>query len=276
MGELPEETRSQVRAWEQRMRAAGASPATVRTRVASLRSFINAGGELLAPDEVVVVEWLAGQAAQWTRLTYYSSMRSWCSHLQAVGVLDHDPLEWVRRPRTPRRDPQPVVDSDLALLLEHAPYGSRVRAFVLLAAFAGLRVSEVARMRGEVITRESIRVVGKGGVEAYVPTHPVLWVLAQSMPRRGWWFERPSGSGHIAGSSVSTAIARLMADAGLDHTAHHLRHSFATRLLASGANVRQVQRAMRHASLEDTAGYLRVDDAEVSSAVRGLRMPEAA
>lgn len=75
---------------------------------------------------------------------------------------------------------------------------------------------------------------------------------------------------------MSTAIGRLMDEVGVDATAHHLRHSFATRLLRGGAHARVVQEAMRHASLATTAGYLAVDDADLGRAVRGLSLPDAA
>ena len=163
MAELPGQVQLQVRAWEQRMRAAGCAAATLRTRTVALRAFVGSGGDALAPAQEDIVEWLAGQAAQWTRLTYHSSMRSWCDHLICAGVLgeEDDPMRWVKRPRTPKRHPRAIADHDLALVLERAD--GRTRAFVLLGAFAGLRVSEIARMRGEVVTERTIRVLGKGG-----------------------------------------------------------------------------------------------------------------
>lgn len=275
IGALPTELTEQIAAWKQRMRAAGHSPETVRTRTVALRSFIGAGGDALAPQQEEVVDWLAGQSAQWTRLTYHSAMKAWCLHLCGAGVLEEDdnPMLWVKRPRTPKRHPRPISDHDLALVLEHCQ--GRTRSYVLLASFAGLRVSEVARMRGELVTERSIRVVGKGGTEQYVPTHPVLWRLAQRLPRRGWWFDSPRLVGHVDGRSVGLAIGRAMQAAGVDGTAHQLRHSFATRLLRAGVDARVVQEAMRHASLATTAGYLAVDDDRLAEGVARLRMPAA-
>lgn len=272
MDTVDDSVKQLMSSWEVRLRASGATKGTVHTRRGGLRSFIAHGYDPVnfEPDDVLV--WLADQVKPWTRLTYYSTMSSWVDHLRATGAREDNPLEFVRRPKTPIRTPRPISDDDLAELL--ALSTGHTQAFVILAAFSGLRVSEIARMRGEIISEQTIRVVGKGQTELYLSTHPLVWSLAQNFPRRGWWFPARTGAGHIGPASVSRALGRLMDKHGVDATAHQLRHSFATRLLRQGVDVRIVQQSMRHASLQTTAGYLLVDDIDMAVAIRKLTSPK--
>lgn len=145
---------------------------------------------------------------------------------------------------------------------------------VLLACYQGLRVAEVARMRGEDIDPSEglLRVAGKGGVIAELPLHPEIALAALTMPRSGWWFrsalapERP-----IEGRTVTTHISNAMRRAGVAGVPHGLRHWHATALLRGGTDIRTVQLLMRHASLATTQVYLEVTDEARRAAV--LRLP---
>ena len=91
------------------------------------------------------------------------------------------------------------------------------------------------------------------------------------MPAIDWWFPSPLDPGRpIRRDSVSTAIGQVMRRAGVDGTAHQLRHWYATELLHSGTDIRVVQTLMRHASLATTAQYAAVDDDQQREAVHRL------
>jgi integrase/recombinase XerD len=114
---------------------------------------------------------------------------------------------------------------------------------ILLAALAGLRVHEIAKVRGQDVDLDSrtLYVVGKGGHGASIPLHPLLAKAAESMPRRGWWFpanSRRPGE-HIRSRCVSDVIGTAMQRAGIhDGTAHRLRHWYGTTLVESGTDLR--------------------------------------
>jgi len=175
----------------------------------------------------------------------------------------------LKRPRPPRGVPRPLTRLQVSDALAAACGNSR--AFVLLAAYAGLRVHEIAQLRGEDVTVTSIRVVGKGGRDDPVPTHPLIWAEAQTRPRVGWWFPSHSRTGHLKPDSVSTSVRRLLTSIGCDGHAHQLRHSYGTEILkAAGGNVRVAQVCLRHASLASTMIYTEVEPAVARAAVLAL------
>ncbi len=79
------------------------------------------------------------------------------------------------RPKEPTHEPRPISNEELRALLSLRMH-SRTRVMVLLAAFAGLRVHEIAKFRGEDINlhRGTLFVTGKGGVSADLPLHPLM------------------------------------------------------------------------------------------------------
>ncbi|WP_253875471.1 tyrosine-type recombinase/integrase, partial [Mycobacterium asiaticum] len=188
-----------------------------------------------------IVRWMA-KHTEWsasTAATYHSYLRAWFKWLNVMDYRADNPMAKLASPRYPERAPRPVSDDDLMQILSSS-MNHRTRVMILLAALAGLRVSEIARVRGEDIDVRTPRmyVVGKGGKRAWVPMHTLLVDAALTMPRRGWWFpansRRPGD--HIHGKSVSDIIGGVMRRAGAHGTPHSLRHWCGTTLLDDGAD----------------------------------------
>jgi integrase/recombinase XerD len=136
---------------------------------------------------------------------------------------------------------------------------------ILLAALAGLRVHEIAKVRGEDIdtVARTLRVTGKGGKVADLPLHPLLVEAANQMPHRGIWFpgnsRRPGQPIHR--KSVSEVIQQAMFRADIPGgTAHRLRHWYGSTLVGDGGDLRTAQTLMRHVNLNTTAIYVVVPD----------------
>lgn len=139
----------------------------------------------------------------------------------------------------------------------------------MLGYLAGLRAHEIAKVHGRDIDEQRLRVLGKGGFDATIPTHPVLWELVQHYPRDEYWFPSPYGP-HIVASTVTTAVRTLFRALGIAGASHRARHTYGTTLLRGGANLRVVQELMRHQSLATTALYLGVDEDERQHAIRSI------
>lgn len=222
-----------------------------------------------------VVRWL-GRHTEWsasTAATYHSYLRAWFNWLCLMDYRADNPMIKIAAPRYPQRVPRPVSDCDLVRLLTMRMH-HRTRVMILLAALAGLRVSEIARVRGEDIdtSKPALYCEGKGGKRSMLPLHPLLVEAALTMPRRGWWFPanaRRAGD-HVHSKSVSDIVGNVMRRADVRGTPHSLRHWYGSTLLDDGADLRTVQELLRHSSVATTQIYTRVPDERRHSAIGRL------
>ncbi|WP_256990254.1 tyrosine-type recombinase/integrase [Rhodococcus sp. 05-2255-2A2] len=149
----------------------------------------------------------------------------------------------------------------------------RTKVMILLACLAGLRVHEIAKVRGEHfdLVGRTFTVVGKGGHRSTLPLHPLLVEIAWTMPRKGHWFPANSTrSGHVLPRSVGTIIKQVMVRAGVPGTAHSLRHWYGTTLVDSDVDLRTTQELLRHASLATTQIYTKIADHRKANGVDRL------
>lgn len=210
-----------------------------------------------------------------TRATEISHMRSFYKWAVIEELIPVDPTARLIRPRVPRRLPRPMPDGDLSVALDMAP--DRIRPWLMLAAYAGLRACEVAPLRAEDLMWSNdppLIVVdqGKGGHMGAVPMAPVLESELRALASRGWLFTYRNGeSGHIPPHLVSSYSNKYLHDLGISHTFHTLRHWFGTQTLrANGGDLRQSQELMRHQSPVSTAIYTWVDPKAAAVTVASL------
>ncbi|MBF6134314.1 tyrosine-type recombinase/integrase [Nocardia otitidiscaviarum] len=247
------------------MRARGLSERTVGERIAAVQLFatsLTTGPEHATEEDIV--EWLSNQRWQATsRHTRWTQLKAWFAWLHEHGHITDNPMARIPAPKRPRSRPRPFTVEELRRI-DAAPMRHRTRAMIRLALCQGFRVHEIAKARGEDfdLTAHQITVTGKGGKTAVLPMHPLVYDIAMSMPRTGWWF--PSNAiargDHVRPTSVSDTIGKVCERAGIKGWAHRLRHSFATGLLDQGTDVRVVQELMRHESLATTQIYTLVSE----------------
>lgn len=212
-----------------------------------------------------------------SRAAYHTHIRAWCRWLAKTGHRLDDPSLDTPTPKPPKCRPRPIADDQLPALIAAATR-RRTKMMVLLAALAGLRVHEIAKVRGQDIDHAAglLYVSGKGDKTATVPLHPMILAYAEFFPVKGYWFPSYTNpAAPILRNSVSKAISDTMERAGINGTPHQLRHWYATRLLAGGADLRTVQELMRHESLMSTAIYTQVSAASKMAAIAGLTFTAA-
>lgn len=256
--------------FESHLRANNCGDSTVHYRLAHLRDFSrhHPGFPDVTPTQIT--NWLGrGGYASWSRTTFYGHLHSYFAYATQVGIVDLDPMAAMHRPRAPKGIPRPLTAEQVDQVMAAAP-NANVRAWLTLGLYAGLRAHEVAKLRGQDVEVNQLFVCGKGGRNAFVPTHPVVWALAASRPATGWWFPTNSGTGHVSARTVSALTAKLFTANGIEGSIHRTRHTFATRLLRAGVNIRVVQRLMRHECLSSTEIYLAVDDDECRDGISRL------
>ncbi|MBK9087493.1 MAG: tyrosine-type recombinase/integrase [Sterolibacteriaceae bacterium] len=253
--------------------AAGHSPRTIESRASTVRRLGSAVDPLMVGSEDLV-SWLAGlELARSSRATYRAHLRAFFGWLHRTDRRQDNPALDLPSARAPRGVPRPISPAGVSAILGACgdPRAQQTRAYVLLAAYEGLRVHEIAKVRGEDFAEGEVLVRGKGGVVSSVPMHPLIANLVRSMPVSGFWFPSSVECGHVNRVSVSLAIGRAMRRAGVSGTPHALRHHFGTQVLrASGGDLRTAQRVLRHASPATTAIYTQVLDAAAFRAVSGI------
>jgi integrase len=173
-----------------------------------------------------LADWLDREIKNSSKATYMASLRAfyeWC--------VDHDtmtsnPVRKMSKPRVKKRDPAPIDPDELTRALEIAK--PVMKAWLLLAAAAGLRCCEIANLKVEDIHLKDepawIHIANsKGALERNVPVHieveKALVVLKWPVKGRLWRY---------SAQSISERGNRLLAKAGSESTMHKLRHYAAT------------------------------------------------
>lgn len=150
----------------------------------------------------------------------------------------------------------------------------KARAMLMTAYAAGLRASEVCRLRIEDVDskRMLIRVCqGKGQKDRYVMLSPVLLetlrVYWQKHRPAEWLFPGPDLSKPVGSITFSRVCAKISDRVSLGKrvTPHTLRHTFATHLLEDGVDIRTIQALLGHRSLRTTALYTYVAPEKVAA-----------
>ena len=224
---------------------------------------------------------------------HLSAVRGLCRFLVEEGILRRDPTARAARPRLGRRLPRPLDASDLEKLVETPEAtslrGLRDRAMLSIAYAAGLRVSELVGLKlGDLdLERGIVAALGKGGKRRLVPIGEVAlahldeYLVArekddakrparkQSARDAAVLFRSPRG-GPLTRQAFWKIVGRYARAAGIRTGVHphRLRHSFATHLLAGGADLRSVQTLLGHANVVTTEIYTHVSRDHVKSAHR--------
>jgi site-specific recombinase XerD len=251
-----------------RLLLAGFSRATRKVYVAHVRRFLEWTGGDPGPMP-------ADRAAGWIVHLVEERGISRSHHAQAVSalrflfreVLQSPALaEQLPRPRKEHRLPIVLSRNEVTRFLAHLEHPKQ-RAVVLLMYSAGLRVSEVVRLRIEDVDPERgmLRVrSGKGAKDRYTLLSAraltVLRIYLAAFPTKAWLFPGARPDHHYSARAVQKIVRRAAERAGLDKrvTPHTLRHSFATHLLESGTDIRYIQELLGHTSSRTTQIYTHV------------------
>ncbi|MDR3537584.1 MAG: tyrosine recombinase XerC [Acetobacteraceae bacterium] len=288
------EARAALLDWLARERRA--SPLTVEAYGTDLASFLgfltqHLGGEpdlatLGALRQADVRAWLAALAAEGavnaTRARHLSAVRSFFRYLARRHGVDNPAVRLVATPRSKRPIPRALapaqargVVEDVGELSDVAAIQARDTALFTLLYGCGLRIAEALALnvRDAPLAGSDamLRVVGKGSKERIVPVLPAVraaigaWLrLHPNRQPDAPLFLGARGKRLDPGVAQRTMRAYRRLNGLPEHaTPHALRHSFATHLLAGGADLRSIQDLLGHASLSTTQRYTSVDEAKL-------------
>lgn len=214
-----------------------------------------------------------------TRARRLSVLRQFYEFLFAEGVRDDDPAQGIDAPKLGQPLPKYLGEADVEALIAAAagvagPEGKRLQTLIEVLYATGLRVSELAGLPLSAISRDGQMLIvrGKGGKERMVPLgDPARNAIGRYLEVRGGFipagrnsaflFPSSSRAGHLTRASVAQKLKALAVAAGIDPkriSPHVLRHSFASHLLAHGADLRALQQMLGHADISTTQIYTHV------------------
>jgi integrase/recombinase XerC len=282
----------------------GLSPHTVRAYLGDVHLLLEHAAEagITTPeglDIALLRGWLAGLHGRgYSRTTMArraAAARTFTAFACARGLLAADPGPLLATPKTRRRLPQVLRQDQVRAVLgtthgRPAPTGTiheqalalRDTAIMELLYATGIRVSELCGLQAGDLdeTRNTVRVLGKGGRERTVPVGLPAVRAVSTWARAGRPVLATAGSGQALflgarGGRLDPRVARRVVHARLatvhgtpDSGPHGLRHAAATHLLEGGADLRSVQEILGHASLASTQIYTHVSVERLRSAFR--------
>lgn len=218
---------------------------------------------------------MAGAAAA-SRARHISGVKSFLGWLDREGIAHVAAIKLIRAPKMPHLLPKPVTDNQAFQLLDDMALEAggdwlvaRDRALFMLLYGCGLRIAEALNLNvTDWPLEDFLRVVGKGNkmrqVPLLAPVKAVVTAYRAACPfpetalrplfvgERGHRLNAGMAQKHLRNLRVKLGLPETL-------TPHALRHSFATHLLQNGANLREIQELLGHASLSTTQRYTDVD-----------------
>lgn len=219
---------------------------------------------------------LHGELAARSAARRLSALRGFYKFLAREGVREDDPCRLLDTPRLRPALPKFLSESEVdALLAAGATRSAMAHAALEVLYSTGLRVSELLGLRSQVVTGQSATLIvrGKGGRERMVllsqaARDAVAGLAGAGLAgaglaggKGGWLFPGRDGRRAMTRQGFALMLKQVALDAGLDParvSPHVLRHSFASHMLARGADLRSLQVLLGHADIATTQIYTHV------------------
>lgn len=262
----------------------GKSPGTVRTYTSDVRLFWQwcaaREGSPWDATRSTVREWFAARILDVSpsrAIGTLAALHAFYQWGRDEGWVERDPCEGLKAKRGSRQPTKPVERSDFQSMLKFCS-NERDRALLMLMAHTGLRVTEVATLTPESFDwhRRLIKVRGKGDKEAYVAApEEVLGILRGMMgffpvPGEGIWRSEQKRR-PMKAHQLRKILYRLADQAGTSVHPHQMRVMFAVEHYKEYHDIERLRKAMRHADVSTTQGYIaHLEDEPVFEQVRNL------
>ncbi|MCX7775459.1 MAG: tyrosine recombinase XerD [Spirochaetaceae bacterium] len=271
-----------------RRRSAATAEAYVR-EIEQLDAFlVQSGRTLLDARSEDILSYLVQRGQQGLQHTtiarIIAGVHAFYRFLRLEKLRDDDPSAQIRTPKRERNLPEVLPPDEVERVLDAiditTPNGLRDRALFELIYSCGLRISEAATLTFERLYLEErlVRIVGKRKKERLVPFGETAswWLrryLAEARPllekgnRSKYVFLNQEGKG-ISRKGIWKRFSDIRIKTGVQAKVHTFRHSFATHLLAGGADLRTVQELLGHSDIATTQIYTHIDEAALGEGHR--------
>ena len=259
----------------------GAAPNTLLAYTADLNAFTtfakHRGQAPAMADAATVQAFMAGLGKSGlsarTAARRLSALRQFYRFLLREAIRTNDPTSLLDAPRTPRSLPKYLSEAEVDALLAAAvrrtgPQGAVASAALEMLYATGMRISELLSVPKNALAGDTalLLIRGKGGKERIVPLTDAAKkaasaLVATSAKPSKWLFPGRNPRQALTRQAFFLLLKQIALDAGLDParvSPHVLRHSFASHLLARGADLRSLQTLLGHADIATTQIYTHV------------------
>ncbi len=250
----------------------GRSAKTLESYASDLRhADENIPGGLMNADAMAVQNYLTGLHERPSSIARKASaIRGFYKFLMLEKIITDNPAANLELPKRARTLPKFLSVDEIELLISSAgdtQNSTRLRAMLELVYASGLRVSELCELPMTANLGDKLLIHGKGAKERIVPMHErAQYALKKWLEIRGdnkskYVFPSNGKTGHITRDGFFKILKKCAVLAGIDPhrvSPHVLRHSFASHLLAGGANLRAIQTMLGHEDISTTQIYTHV------------------
>ncbi|HIQ88663.1 TPA: tyrosine recombinase [Candidatus Galligastranaerophilus faecipullorum] len=214
-----------------------------------------------------------------------ASIRAFYKFLYQEEIIDSNPADAIRAPKRPKSLPDFMSEEEVENILRNVkietPAGYRNRVILELLWVSGMRISELSGLNYENLNLEQneIKVLGKGSKERivlipdktkenlknYIDNVSDLIYKTKKTPQSPLFINY--NGFRLQNQSIRKALNEVVQKIELPKkvTPHVFRHSFATRMLENGADLRIVQELLGHASISNTQIYTHISNSRLKS-----------
>ena len=242
-------------------------------------------GDLAAADNNKIQEYFSGLSkggmSPASLARKISAIRGFYKFLNLEKIINNNPASGTEMPKLHKKIPKYLTAEEIDLLISSAgdiKTSIRLRAMLELLYASGLRISELCELQTSQVLEDKLLIRGKGAKERLVPIHDsAKLALEKYMKVRDHFinqkseiinqqlkyvFPSSSASGHITRDGFFKILKKCAVLSGISPdrvSPHVLRHSFASHLLAGGANLRAIQAMLGHEDIATTQIYTHVN-----------------
>ena len=228
-------------------------------------------GGLMTADDDAIQKYLAALPDRASSIARHASaLRGFYKFLMLEKIITKNPTANLELPKRKRALPKFLSVEEIELLISSAgdiKNATRLRAMLELVYASGLRVSELCELPMTANLGDKLLIHGKGAKERIVPMHPGAvhalnkWLDARGDDPSKYVYPSHGQTGHITRDGFFKILKKCAVLSGIDPhrvSPHVLRHSFASHLLAGGANLRAIQTMLGHEDISTTQIYTHV------------------
>ena len=249
----------------------GRSQKTLSAYASDLNAAQDSIGNLLKASEKDIQKYLSNLPDKPSSIARKASaLRTFYKFLLLEKIISTNPTANLELPKKEKTLPKYLSPKEIELLISSSgdiKTSTRLRCMLELLYASGLRVSELCELPLSANLGDRLLIHGKGAKERIVPMHEAAqdalrkWLKIRGDVDSKYVFPTYSTTGHITRDGFFKILKKCAVLAGIEPSRvspHVLRHSFASHLLARGANLRAIQTMLGHEDISTTQIYTHV------------------